>query len=304
MDKKHNKHYGNETHLKHHFSNYQNTLKDIEKLNAQNNGATFAPNQFSDLSDEEFSAQFTGAKVHGKPKGGVPYKNLQNSRTKRATLPDNFDWRDKNAVTSVKNQAKCGCCYAFASLASTESVFYIANNYTYDMSEQQIVSCSPDTQNQGCAGGYIDETLETIAKNGVGLEDEYPYTSGTTGNVTACVENQPRYAFISNYTVVTSYDEDEMKEAIYTKGPAVVVIDSRQLKSYDKGILDPVKPADGWKIDHAVSVIGYGVNAKGVTFWWAKNSWGSSWGGLNGFFKVRRGTNALDLGNTILIPLV
>lgn len=40
---------------------------------------------------------------------------------------------------------------------------------------------------------------------------------------------------------------------------------------------------------HAVKIIGWGTE-NGTDYWLIANSWNTEWG-LNGFFKIRRGTN-------------
>lgn len=73
------------------------------------------------------------------------------------TLPEQFDWRDRNGVnyiSPVRNQESCGSCYAFGSMAMYEARLRIATNNTVQkvFSTQDVVSCSE--YSQGCNGGF------------------------------------------------------------------------------------------------------------------------------------------------------
>lgn len=54
-------------------------------------------------------------------------------------------------------------------------------------------------------------------------------------------------------------------------------------------------PGDG----HMVKVIGWGVE-DGTDYWLVANSWNEKWGRLNGFFKMRRGTNECGFENEVV----
>lgn len=49
--------------------------------------------------------------------------------------------------------------------------------------------------------------------------------------------------------------------------------------------------------NHAVKIIGWGTE-NGVPYWLAANSWGSKWG-LNGFFKILRGSNHCSIEENV-----
>ena len=71
------------------------------------------------------------------------------------SIPDEFDWRNvegKNYVSPVRDQAACGSCYAFGTLAMFEACVRILSNNTKTpvFSTQDIVSCSE--YSQGCEG--------------------------------------------------------------------------------------------------------------------------------------------------------
>ena len=70
----------------------------------------------------------------------------------RRDLPASFDWRDLGGVTPVKNQASCGSCWAFSTVAPLECAIKIHDGVTVDLSEQWLVRCN--REGWGCDGGF------------------------------------------------------------------------------------------------------------------------------------------------------
>ena len=64
-------------------------------------------------------------------------------------LPSAFDWRNRNGVTPVKDQARCGSCWAFSTVGLLESKIRIKDGVIEDLSEQYLVSCNTEA---GAAG--------------------------------------------------------------------------------------------------------------------------------------------------------
>lgn len=87
-------------------------------------------------------------------------------------LPAQFDWRKYGAVTKVKNQRKCGSCYAFASVSVLESAYIIAGkaDNSLDLSEQQLLNCVGK-----CIGAPLDSLFEYMVYTGIPTESDLPY---------------------------------------------------------------------------------------------------------------------------------
>lgn len=90
-------------------------------------------------------------------------------------LPDKFDWRDKNVVSDVRSQGRCGACWAHSTVATIESMVAIKTNKLTEFSVQQLVDCSTGGDNKGCLGGDTCSALEWMDKNNVMLETARQY---------------------------------------------------------------------------------------------------------------------------------
>lgn len=198
--------------------------------------------------------------------------------------PESLDWRKRGAVSKVKNQGRCGSCYAMATVGSIESHFFIKTGKLVDLSEQEIVDCSGDFTTFGCTGGISFRVLDYVkAKGGIRATKDYPYR----GDVGECqVKGDIIEVPIESYGFVAGEDENVLVKAVAKFGPLSVALDinHESFMRYSGGIYLEDECTD--QVNHGALLVGYG-SENGQDFWIIKNSFGSEWG-EDGFLRMAR----------------
>ena len=110
--------------------------------------------------------------------------------------PASFDARNQwpNCVHAIRDQARCGSCWAFAASEAFSDRLCIATNGATNvvLSPQDMVSC--DTGNMGCNGGYLNRAWNFLQTTGIVSDACYPYTSfdgSSSACKTKCVDGSP-----------------------------------------------------------------------------------------------------------------
>src|SRR3989338_249600 len=153
-------------------------------------------------------------------------------------FPDYFDWRNRhgqNWNTPIKDQAGCGSCWAFASIATLEGAIntYYNQHLDLDLAEQDLVSCSGAGT---CSGGYPYSALDYIKREGTPDESSFPYATQDSDCQQKTNDWRNRAWKITESYELPNHPED-IKSALIMKGPLAITYPP-------------------W--NHAMSAVGYG----------------------------------------------
>ena len=278
MDK-YKKNYDNEYEYNKRLEIFTNNYNFILENNENTNTTYFLEmNHFGDLESRELG---TNSKYFlGKTNSCNKFNNKYNYQE----LPDSVDWRNKGAVTEVKNQGQCGSCWSFSAVGAMEGAWAISTGNLLELSEQQLVDCSSGFRsygNHGCNGGLMDNAFEYAIDNGMCSENDDPYTAKQD----TCENKCNPVAYFSSCEDVSSNNQKELKASVFQQPVSVAIeADTKTFQFYKSGVI--TGDTCGTNLDHGVLIVGYGTE-NGKDYWLVKNSWGDSWG-ENGYVKIER----------------
>lgn len=202
----------------------------------------------------------------------------------------------------IRDQGKCGSCWAFAAAEVLSFRFCAVKNITVALSAQELLSCANSLKLQ-CKGGQPADAWKYMESPGLHVEACVPYVDGAkTENQTVhacadentCTDSKASSTVYKakNYYAVTdsqgSWDKNQLalRTEIVANGPVQVTLQVfSDLLSYKSGVYTQ---SGGYMVGyHSVKLVGWGL-AQGEPYWLVANSWGKSWG-ESGYFRMYRG---------------
>ncbi|OIW19233.1 hypothetical protein TanjilG_20358 [Lupinus angustifolius] len=284
--KEHGREYGNPEEESSRFKIFQRNLLYINEKNAKRKSLLqyhLGLNKFADMSPEEFKKTYLH-EIEKPSKWDNKKVHDDEDDESCENLPSSVDWREKGAVTEVRDQGNCQSHWAFSVTGAIEGLHKIITNKLVPLSVQELVDCDPASK--GCAGGYYFNAFGYVINNGgIDTEADYPYIAknGT------CKENANKAVSIDNLLVLDGSEEALLCRA--SKQPVSVSLDATGLQSYTGGIYDgEFCSKDSRNTNLVVLIVGYG-SEDGEDYWIVKNSWGKGWGD-KGYLLLKRNVSS------------
>lgn len=267
---------------------FQENLEYVQNFNSQPNRTfTLSVNPFADMTNDEFVNSRTGGlmvSTLSRPTDTQFYDSLS-----ATSAPSSIDWRQKGAVTSVKDQHNCGSCWAHSAAGAVEALTKIKTGQLPNLSVQELVDCVPRTvDSQGCRYGSPTEAFTYITNNGgITSGSNYPYQAKDG----ACDKKRASQhaAKISGFVGVPKNNENALMYAV-SKQPVAAFVDAtgEQFQLYSGGVFSG---SCGTAVNHIVLIVGYGTSSDGQKYWLIKNSWGQNWG-EGGYIRLQRNSGS------------
>jgi cathepsin L len=263
----------------------------VREFNAADHGFTVELNKFATLTAAE-SASLRGYRAADHTPGHeIQLKSV-------GAPPTDYEWKSKGVVQAIKDQGKCGGCWAFAAIAAQESAWAIKYTTLTSLSEQNLVDCV--TSCYGCNGGNVDLAYYYVIqkqKGNFNSEKNYPYKAVTS----TC-----RYSATDALTVISDWGtvsrtETALQQVVYQYGPTAIAIDASKnsFQLYRSGIYNE-KSCSSTNLDHAVTAVGYGTSPS--AYWLVKNSWGTTWGEAGYIRMTRNVNNQCGVATDAIVP--
>lgn len=200
-----------------------------------------------------------------------------------------FSWAEH--LTPIRDQQRCGSCWAFTAMGTYEASQSIVNGVKLDLSEQHALDCAEIWSGKAgsCRGGWYMKIFEWMSKEGsLATESTVPYTASEN----TCKRSVDAPFKVDAWGWVgqpwsTNAGVDDIKQALCKYGPVSTTVNATPaFIAYTGGVFD--ERSSGY-INHAVVIVGWDDDKKA---WLMRNSWGTRWG-MDGYMWIEFGSNRI-----------
>ncbi|XP_063695355.1 digestive cysteine proteinase 2-like [Bolinopsis microptera] len=265
------------------FLNFKQYKTEIDRINGDDSIPYSAEvNMFSTLTEAE-RRQYTGLNISKYAEEETKLHLSAEPNLPTSSQPKYLDWVSRGANPPMKNQGSCGSCWAFGTISSIESTYFLMTGDLVPFAEQELLDCTYETD--GCKGGWLSHPINYVkhARRLASSEDKvYNQEDGSCSY--SRVANSLTKARVTGYQ---TYKGDSGLISGLNKGVvSVAIYVGNTFHVYKNGIYKDVSGCQNKSPNHAVSVVGYG-NTGGENYWKVRNSWGAQWGD-KGYIRMSR----------------
>ena len=203
-------------------------------------------------------------------------------------VPDSVNWEEAGLFSEVKDQGKCGSCWAYATTALVEAYYKKLYGTAATISEQNLIDCIGDlTGKSGCDGAGLATGLIYIKHKGISDAANYPNVQrADTCRADKVQKSDVKVVFPLISWIWGVENTEAHLKAYVAKGPVAVAMNAiGNFLNYKSGIYDDTECIGKRGANHAVVIVGYGTDKEtGKDYWLIRNSWGKSWGKVIHFY--------------------
>ena len=205
-----------------------------------------------------------------------------------------YTWIDYEP--EIRDQGRCGTCWAFATVATVETNHRIRHGADYNFSEQSVHDCAR-IEDRPCpqGGGIRSRAYRHMLDTGLPAEMSVPYTESNN----SCSSHPSTDYKIRDFGFVggPGHEEwpttDELKQALCDHGPVAASVrvtfdfsNYRGDMAAGKFVFDEFASGN---TNHAITIVGWSDK---LDAWLIRNSWGTDWG-LDGYMWIKYGSNGI-----------
>ncbi len=206
-------------------------------------------------------------------------------------LPTSYDLREKDRISSIRNQGRYGTCWAFGALTAMESSLLPEERYMFSVDHMSMSNSFNVTQYDG--GEYTMGMAYLAAWQGPVYEVDDPYGDGVSDDTLTAVKH------VQEMRIIAPKDLTAIKEAVFKYGGVQTSLystlqNANSSSRYFNSQTNAYCYIGTEKPNHEVVIIGwddnypkenFSVPLEGDGAFICQNSWGSNFG-ENGVFYV------------------